>query len=53
MIQQYYCKEKQVAGHALLRFKGYNKARQILERKREITSDKWIAQGQCKTVINT
>ena len=40
MIQQYNCKEKQVSGHALLRFKGYNKARQILERKREITSDK-------------
>lgn len=53
MIQQHYCKEKQVAGHALLRFKGYNKARQILERKREITSDKWITQDQCTTVINT
>ena len=53
MIQQYYCKEKLVAGHAILRFKGYNKARQILERKREIISDKWIAQGQCNTVINT
>ena len=53
MIQQYYYKEKLVAGHVILRFKGYNKARQILERKREITSDKWIAQGQCKTVINT
>ena len=44
MIQQYYFKNKLVAGHALLRFKGYNKARQISERKREITSDKWIAQ---------
>ena len=53
MIQQYFCKGKLVAGHAILRFKGYNKAKQILERKREITSDKWIAQGQCKTVINT
>ena len=34
MIQQYYFKDKLVAGHVILRFKGYNKARQILERKK-------------------